>query len=125
MRLRWLLFALILVALLATLHLWAIHDFLYWRYRWFDTPMHLLGGAAIGAIAVALIGPAWHPWRYLAFIAVAAIGWEVFEAAAGIAVLPGVDYVWDTAHDILNDVFGATLIYAIARFTVWRPAPLP
>lgn len=121
MRLTWLLAALLLVSVLAGVHIYAIEHFLYWRYRWFDTPMHLLGGAAIGTFTIALLGPVWRPWHYLAVAATAFVGWEVFEAVAGISVLPGVDYTWDTAHDILNDVFGATLVYAVARFTVWKP----
>jgi hypothetical protein len=121
MRLTWLLLALVLALVLAGVHIYAVEHFLYWKYRWFDTPMHMLGGAAIGTFTVALIGPVWRPWHYLAAVAIVFIGWEVFEAAAGIAVLPGVNYTWDTAHDILNDVLGATAVYIIARFTAWKP----
>lgn len=120
MRLTWLLSALALSALLAAAHIYGVEHFLYWKYRWFDTPMHMLGGAAIGTFAIALIGPVWRPWTYLGVIAVVAFGWELFEALAGISVLPGVDYTWDTAHDILNDVIGATAVYAVARFTAWK-----
>lgn len=119
MQFRWLLAALFLTGLLAALHFWALADFLYWKYRWFDTPMHLLGGIAIGTSTVALL-PSYRPLSYLAIIAVAAVSWELFEYFAGIAVFPGVNYQWDTAHDLLNDAIGATLVYGVARYTLWR-----
>ena len=121
MRLRWLIYALCIAGLLAAVHWYATEHFLYWRFRWFDTPMHLLGGATIGTLAVAVLGR-FRPWLYLSLIVLAAVGWELFESAAGIAVLPGVDYGWDTAHDLLNDALGGIAVYAIARFTVWRSA---
>lgn len=121
MNLRWLLAALVSAIILAVLHIWAIVNFEYWKYRWFDTPMHILGGATIGLIAIGILGSRWQPWRYLLLIALAAFAWELFEAVAGIAVVPGVDYVWDTAHDVLNDAIGAVAVYFIARHTVWKP----
>jgi hypothetical protein len=122
MRTYWLFGALVLVALLGALHIYGTVHFFYWKYDNFDILMHLLGGAAMGVIAIALFGPEWSPWRYLALATFASVGWEVFETTTGIAVFPGVNYAWDTAHDLLNDAVGAALVYVIARFTVWRSA---
>ncbi|HVW71842.1 MAG TPA: hypothetical protein VHB93_01670 [Candidatus Paceibacterota bacterium] len=121
MNLRWLLAALASAAVLAALHIWAIMHFIYWKYRWFDTPMHMLGGATIGLIAIGLLGNRWQPWRYLALIALAAFGWELFEYVFGITGVTATYYVWDTAHDVLNDVIGAVAVYFVARHTVWKP----
>lgn len=119
MNLRWLVAAFASASVLAFLHIWAISDFLYWKYRWFDTPMHILGGVTIGLIAIGILGSTWKPYQYAALIILAAFAWEFFEAVMGIAVLPGVDYVWDTAHDVLNDAVGAIAVYLVARHTVW------
>jgi len=120
---RWLIAALIAVSLLAGLHFWALADFWYWKYRWFDTPMHILGGAAIGIFAVSLLR-SYRPFFYLAIILAASLGWELFEYSAGVT-RPGIDYDWDTAHDLLNDAIGAILVYVIARFTLWAPEKQP
>ncbi len=116
---RWLLIAFALCALLAAFHLLAIDHFWYWLYPWSDVPMHMLGGAAIGACAIAFLG-SYRPVGYLLIIAGAAVAWEVFEAVAGVAGVVGDNYVWDTALDILDDSIGAVLVYVIARFTTWK-----
>lgn len=121
MNLRWLLAALVSAAILAALHVWAIMNFIYWKFRWFDTPMHILSGATIGLIAVGVLGNRWQPWHYLLFIAVAAFGWEYFEYVFNITNVTATYYVWDTTHDVLNDVIGAIAVYFLARHTVWKP----
>ncbi len=111
--------ALISTGVMAGLHFLALVDFLYWKYRWFDTPMHLLGGVAIGCFAVVVLR-SYRPFWYLIGVASAFVAWEIFEAWAGIAVDPGVNYTWDTAHDLLNDSIGAVLVYTVARYSIWR-----
>jgi hypothetical protein len=120
MRLLWLAAALVLAALLALFEREALAYFIYWRYPWSDTLMHLLGGAAIGAFAVGLLGSQFRPWWYLGIIATACIGWEVFEYLIGASSPKG--FILDTSSDLLFDAIGATLAYAIARFSLWRSA---
>ncbi len=119
---RWLIAALLTTGLLAGLHFFALTEFLYWKYRWFDIPMHILGGAAIGVFAVSLIR-SYRPFVYVAFVIVAAIAWEIFEVAAHVADVTEANYPLDTVHDILNDALGAICVYVIARFTLWKPVP--
>jgi hypothetical protein len=118
MRLHWLLIALGLSAVLLIVHLYALEHHLYFYYRWFDTPMHILAGAMMGAAVIGVL-LRFRPYSYMLAIAIGAIGWEVFEYAFGLSTGQP-DYVWDTLHDILNDVLGAVAIYIIARYTVWR-----
>jgi uncharacterized membrane protein YeaQ/YmgE (transglycosylase-associated protein family) len=118
MRLRWLITAFLLSLLLAGLHFYALANHLYWYYRWFDTPMHLIAGVMIGTIAVGIL-LRFRPYSYMGFIALGAIGWEVFEYSFGLSTGQP-NYVWDTLHDILNDVIGGVIVYVIARFTIWR-----
>jgi len=119
MRLYWFFLALGTTLLLAVAHTIASAEYLYWQYRWLDTPMHLLGGFALGSLLIAVLFK-FRPGYYLAGMAVVAISWEVFEFALGLP--QPADYMWDTAHDILNDTIGASVAYILARFTIWHSA---
>ncbi|MDB5265098.1 MAG: putative rane protein [Parcubacteria group bacterium] len=119
-RLPWLLVTLMLSTALSALNIFALAGHWYWTYRWFDTPMHMLGGATSAAFIVALAGR-FRPFLFLAAIAAVAIGWEIFEWQFGLS-REQPNYVFDTLHDILNDVIGAALIYTLARYTLWRSA---
>jgi hypothetical protein len=117
MRIYWLLAALVLSALLSALNWWASVDFLYWRYEWFDLPMHFLGGLALGVFIIVLLGT-FRPRLFLIGITAVAIGWEIFEYVFGLP--REANYVLDTKIDLLMDALGATVAYSIARLTLWR-----
>lgn len=112
---RWLPAALVLSALLLAAHLAALTHFLYWRHWWFDIVMHALGGAALAALALAVVGRRRVPF-FLALTA-AIIGWEAFELIAHISTGQH-DYWLDTAADIVIGMAAATAFYLIAA----RPA---
>ena len=118
MRLSWLLAALVLCAILAGLHIYGLAHFWYWRYRWFDTPMHILAGVITGVLIVSYF-KSFRPITFLVIVAVVALGWELFEYIFKISTGQP-NYIWDTSHDILNDALGAIAVYIVARFTVWR-----
>lgn len=117
MRFSWLFAALLLSAALALLQFWALSEFLYWKYVWFDVSMHLLGGLAIGTFVAGFLN-AWKPVSFLALFGLLIIGWEVFEYFLGPP--RGSNYVFDTALDLLIGSLGALVAYAIARMTLWR-----
>lgn len=118
MRLRWLLIALALAVVLLGIHLVALQYYLYWYYRWLDTPMHILAGAMMGAATIGVLLK-FRPYAYIAVIVIGALGWEAFEYHFGISTGQP-HYALDTFHDILNDFLGAIIMYLIARYTVWR-----
>ena len=118
MRRPWLFGALLLSILLLTLHLLALAHYWYWVYWWFDVMMHLLGGVTLGVFFVALSRTP-RPLLYLVLTAVCFVGWEVIEYVGGISRNEP-NFTFDTAHDLLDDVLGATAVYALARFSVWR-----
>lgn len=118
MRIHWLLAALGLALLMAAMHFYALANHLYWYYRWLDTPMHILGGAMMGAVLVGLL-LRFRPYSYLFGVALGAIGWEIFEYVFGLSTGQP-NYIWDTLHDVLNDALGALVVYCIARYTLWR-----
>lgn len=117
MRLLWLLVALVFAALLAVLQKWAVADFLYWHYPWFDTPMHFLGGLTSGAFLVGVLHVR-RPKLYLLGCILIAVGWEVFEVLAGLP--REANYAFDTTLDLLMDALGMTCVYFIARRSLWR-----
>ncbi len=117
MRLQWLSYAFVLSLVLALLQAWALAEFLYWRYAWFDIPMHFLGGAAIAAFLVALLMH--HRLKtFVVLMIVATIGWEVFEYLFGLPRES--NYALDTALDLVMDTLGALTVYTAARLSVWR-----
>lgn len=118
MRLRWLSATLILSALLEVAQVWAQTNFIYWKHRWFDTPMHVFGGITIAAFLVSLIGSHPRPRMFIICAGFTFIGWEVIEYIAKLPQPAG--YLLDTIHDMVNDSIGATLVFLIARDTIWR-----
>ncbi len=117
MRLAWFFTALIASLVLATVHYVALTEYLYWTYRWLDTPMHILGGFALASLLIAFLFK-YRPLYFVAGMICISIGWEVFEFALGLPQ-PS-DYVLDTAHDLINDAIGAGIAFTLARYTLWR-----
>lgn len=117
MRLSWLFLALIFATALAYAQHVALAEFLYWRYPWFDTFMHFLGGLTIGTLVIGVFKDLRPRLFLLALIAVA-VGWEIFELM--IHAERETNFAFDTSLDILMDSLGALLAYVVARFTVWR-----
>ena len=110
--------ALLLTALLLALHLYALETYLYWYERWFDIPMHILGGVAVGAFLLAFIG-SHRTLLYILGMVVVVVGWEVFEYIGSISTGQP-DYWFDTTYDIFNGLFGSVLTLLIARVSPWR-----
>jgi hypothetical protein len=117
MRLYWFLLALCASIALAIAHYVALTDYLYWTYRWLDSPMHVLGGFALGSLLIAFLFR-FRPWKYIVGMLLVAVGWEFFEALIGMQ--QPADYVLDTATDVLCDGVGASVAYLLARITIWR-----
>jgi hypothetical protein len=121
MRTIWLVSALALSGLLAVLEELTLKYFILWHHPWFDTVLHAVGGAAIGTFVIGLLHGSFRPLRYLALAVIASVCWEVFEYAIGSTQVRA-DFTLDTASDLLFDAVGALVPYAVARYTLWRPA---
>ena len=111
-------FFLIAFSLLAAVHFIALQLFLYWRYWWFDLPVHFIGGTVV-ALAVFTLHDlrVFVPERWLRFIPVVllvfliAMSWEVYELMIGIPIEE--DYVLDTTLDLVMGLFGGALGYFV------------
>ncbi len=107
------------ITTLAIVHGIALAFSLYWVYLWLDIPMHALGGVsvALGYQSRFMLSRA-QPLLSFGFFAtlcavlVVGLTWEVYEYIVG-PILPG--YAIDTAIDIVMDILGGTLGYALAR----------
>lgn len=103
--------------IVAVLQQWAVADFLYWRFEWFDIVMHYLGGLTIGVFFIALL-KRFRPWLFLFLFVTVAVGWEVFEYVVGLP--REANYVFDTALDFLMDTLGAGTAYTLAQASLWQ-----
>lgn len=112
---------LITISIIAGVHIIALELYLYWRFIWFDVPMHFLGGTAITlgifAFADLRIPPfpevrgQWLP--ILSFLLTVMIGWELFELWAGIPI--ETNYWFDTFIDIIMGLTGGAVGYYVAK----------
>lgn len=113
--------SLLLIIIISSLNIWAIKDYLYFFYWWFDLLLHFLGGVWVAVSFLWLyfysniLGkPSLERRRiFLATIVaflVVAVGWEIFEIAIG-QILEDPNYVFDTVTDIIIGGLGAFVAY--------------
>ncbi len=109
---------LITATVMAVTHYLAIELYLYWRYPWFDIPMHFIGGSvvALGYLTLRDFVPKlpahWFTFvPTIIFVFSIALLWELFELVAGITVQNG--YVIDTVADVIFGLFGGTVGYFV------------
>lgn len=107
----WLITALVLSGLLLLGQLYALDQFLYWRFWWYDIGMHALGGAVFGAIALVLGLRGIRFWLFLLGIV---LGWEVFEYVNNISTAQP-NFLFDTGLDIVMGLVGALVPHTISR----------
>ena len=95
---------------------------LYWVYRWYDTPMHMLGGLWVSLFSLSLytyfykISPNIFcniKVSYMLFFVLLIIttSWEIFELLGHITFVGDRGYWPDTLHDILNAYIGGIFAY--------------
>lgn len=111
---------LISFSLLAVLHIIALELFLYWRYVWFDLPMHMLGGAVVALgiftlydLRLRIPRSFLTPRKVLACVFLVACMWEVFEVLIGIPI--DETYVLDTTFDLVMGLFGGYMGFIVAN----------
>ncbi|MFT5036747.1 MAG: hypothetical protein ACI9VM_000311 [Candidatus Azotimanducaceae bacterium] len=105
---------------LVVIHLVSLELSLYWKYAWFDIPMHILGGSVI-ALSLFAIHEAFprfparflYPIPVLSIVLVTALAWEVFELKAGIPI--EIDFEFDTSVDLIMGLLGGIIGYIVGH----------
>lgn len=119
MRLTWLFLACIAAGILAYVQIEALQNLWYWRYPWLDTFMHFWGGVTVASFAIGL-SDKFRPRVFLLGMIAIAVGWELFELA--IHMEREANFAFDTSLDLLMDAIGMSIVYVLARLTIWRSA---
>ena len=113
-----------LSALISVLHFIALEFHWYWRFLWFDIPMHFIGGFLVGLAAIWLVFFSGYIRRVsvfskrgaLVYALLAGIGigivWELFELGANVPTEQ--KYILDTTLDLIFDLVGAYGAYVFA-----------
>jgi len=111
-----------LFALLAGVHIVALKLFLYWKFSWFDIPMHFGGGVVVALGIFTLYDlHLFVPKRYLQLLPIillvflVAMIWEVYELFIGVPIED--DYVVDTLTDLGMGLLGAVVGYTVGMFS--------
>jgi len=108
--------------ILAILFFWGHHYHLFWKYKWFDIPVHFLGGvwAALTALWISchfgytnsIINYKLKTFLIVLFaVLIIGISWEVFEVIGKITFIHDVGYWPDTLSDVLNSFMGGIVAY--------------
>lgn len=118
---------LIIAIVISLLHYFATALFLYSFVWWFDIPMHLLGGFAVGLFSLWFyfskiwIGEKITSLRVMVValvgVLLGGVSWELFEYFIGVTVSTVGSYPLDIVKDLANDIVGGYLahIYFIIR----------
>ncbi len=98
----------------------AVRFHIFYIYKWFDTPMHFLGGFGVGIVALGLLR--WfftkekydntpQFWYTLFLVLGVGLVWELVEVFYKVSVIFGGSFWFDTIKDLLMDTFGGILSY--------------
>ncbi len=132
-------FGLLLVAIVVGVNALAHTLSLYWIYKWFDNPMHISGGVAVGYLSIffwrvhvarknARLPTAHATHREYSSRIFAAgivgaliigIAWEFLERAYGLSGFSGT-FIFDTLKDLVNDMMGGIIAAMIWELSLLR-----
>ena len=104
-----------LIVFIAVVNLMAEIYYWYWRMRWFDKPMHFLGGVWLASTAIWL----WYGRKglrqsnFLKILGISLLGafgvgllWELLQAGLGLETVGHVSRLSSSLSDLLFDVLG-------------------
>ena len=113
-------FFLVLFSVLASIHIIALKLFLYWKFSWFDIPMHFLGGVVVTLGLFTLYDLKFlikerhlQLFPVILIVFAVALAWEVYEILIGVPI--DENYVIDTLTDLSMGLFGGLVGYSIGR----------
>ncbi|MBI4093951.1 hypothetical protein HY417_03225 [Candidatus Kaiserbacteria bacterium] len=102
---------------LATVHIIALANDLYWLFPSLDLLTHFLGGVWSALFFYwVMIASSRSPsvLSIIAYVLVLGVAWEVFELTVGISA--GAHYARDTLSDLFMDFVGACVVVFALRY---------
>jgi len=134
----------ILFATIVIFHFAAIIRHWYWTVRWFDIPMHYLGGVFSAMVfywlfseAIAILSdqkvPFWVLFAFaLGWVALIGVVWELSEYASDMILLGRMEVIEraqqgmrDTMEDLSLDLLGGASVAVFLRFRYNRTEGAP
>ncbi len=99
----------------------------YYRWEWVDVPVHMLGGFAVGLVALGIISyskqtnlPWWFKFIFVtAVVVMVGAGWEILEfvfyhsSQTGATIIGDGLTVRDLLGDLTNDGIGAVIAWLL------------
>ncbi len=110
-------------SIVAFLNFVGVQDHFYVMYKWYDIPMHILGGLSVSLFFLSYYGyfhkdisiPDYNKkifCRLLLVLLCVTISWEIFELAIHSTFLSeGAKYWFDTIKDIIDGFIGGMIGY--------------
>lgn len=113
----------ILALVIGVLQVLGERFYLYWHWRWFDIPMHILSGFFIATALYIILSYRVPPRPYtlklflLIYVVTLCIGlwWEYFEYSQHLIYAARHAYRVDTLKDIIDDSVGVLLSFLYLR----------
>ncbi len=98
----------------------------YWIFRWFDNPMHVLGGIFAGYLGILFqtmrtMDVKKRPSLWVALSAALTVGiaWEILEYSYGLAGLDPI-HRFDTLKDLVNDMMGGVIALLVWDIFIYK-----
>ncbi len=112
--------ALLFAGFVIAMHMLAFNLYLYWTYRWFDIPMHILGGIMAGLFTFVFLRITKLSERtrnLIIGVLLVGIGWELLEILYRVDDFT-IRYWMDTIKDLIDDTIGG-----IISIYIWKKIP--
>ena len=113
-----------LILVIAVVNAFAQYHYWYWTMRWFDMPMHFLGGMWLAGVAI------W--WRFfygkfpdtkielhnflawgVGYAFLVGFAWEAYEAVIALSTKGYMNAMSDTLSDLGFDILGGLVVVAL------------
>lgn len=112
----------LVLVIVAIFHYIGIKYYLYWTVKWYDIPMHILGGLWVSLLSLSIYAHFYGNasiinYRRKVFKVVflvllfVTVSWEVFELIGKITFLNDKGYWLDTFKDIFDGYIGGMIGY--------------
>jgi hypothetical protein len=109
--------------LVVSLHWFGTLKDFYYLTNWYDFPMHFLGGAWVALFSLWAVSTQYGTFfkKYISIKSLilwtlaVGIAWEFLEIGLHFNNIHDIGYAWDTTHDLIMDVVGASVVAAIYK----------